>query len=87
MPNAQQRCSPPGPPRYDETVGSAFYREAEEVRRASVQPTEEQRRVALYWADDPGKTPTPAGHWTWILTDLLRENKSIWRPRPNGMPA
>ncbi|MFT3955013.1 MAG: vanadium-dependent haloperoxidase [Piscinibacter sp.] len=73
---AQQRCAPPGPPRYDETPGSAFHREADEVRRAGVQPTEEQRRIALYWADDPGKTPTPAGHWAWILTDLLRDRKA-----------
>lgn len=71
-----QRCDPPGPPRYDEGPGSAFHREALEVHRASVQPTEEQRRVALYWADDPGKTPTPAGHWVWILTDLLRDGKA-----------
>jgi hypothetical protein len=76
MPAALLRCAPPGPPRYDETPGSAFHREADEVRRASVQPTEEQRRVALYWADDPGKTPTPAGHWAWILTDLLRDRKA-----------
>lgn len=71
-----ERCRPPGPPRYDETPGSAFHREAVEVLKASVSPTEEQRRVALYWADDPGKTPTPAGHWAWILTDLLRDRKS-----------
>src|SRR5258706_16213285 len=71
-----QRCAPPGPPRYDETPGSAFHREADEVRRAGTQPTEEQRRVALYWADDPLKTPTPAGHWAWILTDLLRDRKA-----------
>lgn len=70
------RCRPPGPPRYDETPGSAFHREAVEVLKASVNPTEEQRRVALYWADDPGKTPTPAGHWAWILTDLLRDRKA-----------
>ncbi|WP_372525210.1 vanadium-dependent haloperoxidase [Piscinibacter sp.] len=70
------RCQPPGPPRYDETPGSAFHREADEVRRAGTQPTEEQRRVALYWADDPLKTPTPAGHWAWILTDLLRDRKA-----------
>ena len=76
MPDIHRRCEPPGPPRYDEVVGSAFYREAEEVWRASVRPTEEQRRVALYWADDPGKTPTPAGHWAWILTDLLRDRKA-----------
>jgi hypothetical protein len=71
-----EKCNPPGPPRYDETAGSPFYREAQEVHRASVQPTEEQRRIALYWADDPGKTPTPAGHWAWILTDLLRDRKA-----------
>lgn len=76
MPNAQQRCAPPGPPKYDETPGSPFHREADEVRRDGVQPTEEQRRVALYWADDPLKTPTPAGHWAWILTDLLRDRKA-----------
>ena len=70
------RCKPPGPPHYDETPGSAFHREAAEVLRTSVNPTEEQRRVALYWADDPGKTPTPAGHWAWILTDLLRDRKA-----------
>lgn len=71
-----QRCDPPGPPKYDETPGSPFYREAQEVHRSSVQATEEQRRIALYWADDPGKTPTPAGHWVWILTDLLRDRKA-----------
>lgn len=70
------RCRPPGPPPYDETPGSAFHREAAEVLKASLTPTEEQRRVALYWADDPGKTPTPAGHWAWILTDLLRDRKA-----------
>ena len=70
------RCRPPGPPAYDEAPGSAFHREAVEVLKASVTPTEEQRRVALYWADDPGKTPTPAGHWVWILTDLLRDRKA-----------
>lgn len=71
-----ERCDPPGPPRYDEAAGSAFQQEALEVHRASVQPTEEQRRVALYWADDPGKTPTPAGHWVWILTDLMRDGRA-----------
>jgi len=74
--NSIGACRPSGPPRYDETPGSPFHREADEVRRVGVQPTEEQRRIALYWADDPGKTPTPAGHWAWILTDLLRDRKA-----------
>lgn len=75
-PEAATRCTLAGPPRYDETPGSPFHREADEVLKAAKQPTENQRRVALYWADDPGKTPTPAGHWAWILTDLLRDNKA-----------
>ena len=76
MASAIAGCVPPGPPKYDERPGSAFYREAEEVWRTSVKAGEEQRRIALYWADDPGKTPTPAGHWAWILTDLLRDRKA-----------
>jgi PAP2 superfamily len=69
-------CQPPGPPPFDENAGSAFHREAAEVLKASVTPNDEQRRVALYWADDPGKTPTPAGHWAWILNDLLRDRQA-----------
>jgi hypothetical protein len=76
MTQAIARCKLPGPPPYDETAGSAFRREADEVHQAGTSPTEDQRRIALYWADDPGKTPTPAGHWAWILTDLLRDRKS-----------
>ena len=73
---AVQRCAPAGPPPASEAAGSAFYKEADEVRRISQQPTEEQRRIALYWSDDPIKTPTPAGHWVWILTDLLRDRRT-----------
>lgn len=76
MPKSVTGCVPPGPPRYDEAPGSAFQKEVDEVHRISRTPTEEQRRIALYWADDPLKTPTPAGHWAWILTDLLRDRKA-----------
>jgi membrane-associated phospholipid phosphatase len=65
-------CPAPAPPAYSEDPASAFYREAQEVYRLSNQATQEQRQYALYWADDPGKTPTPAGHWMHIATDLLR---------------
>jgi hypothetical protein len=76
MAEAIARCTLPGPPPYDEAPDSAFRREADEVHKAGTSPTEDQRRIALYWADDPGKTPTPAGHWAWILTDLLRDRKA-----------
>ena len=69
-------CPAPSPPAYSEVPGSDFYKEAAEVHRLSLQITQEQRQYALYWADDPGKTPTPAGHWAFIANDLLRLNKA-----------
>ena len=65
-------CPAPAPPDYSEDVGSAFYKEAQEVHRIANAATQEQRQFALYWADDPLKTPTPAGHWVFIATDLLK---------------
>ena len=69
-------CVAPPMPAYSEAPGSAFYQEAQEVYRVSNQATQEQRQVALYWADDPIKTPTPAGHWAFIAGDLLKLNKA-----------
>ena len=71
-----QDCPAPPPPAYSEETGSAFYRAAQEVFRISNQATQEQRQFALYWADDPGKTPTPAGHWAFIANDLLKLRKA-----------
>jgi PAP2 superfamily len=69
-------CPAPPPPPYSEDPASAFYKEAQEVYQLSNQATQEQRQFALYWADDPGKTPTPAGHWVYITTDLLKARKA-----------
>ncbi|OOG84935.1 hypothetical protein B0E41_09725 [Hydrogenophaga sp. A37] len=69
-------CPAPPPPTYSEQAGSAFQQEAEEVYRISRAATQEQRQFSLYWADDPLKTPTPAGHWSFIATDLLKVNKA-----------
>jgi len=71
-----QDCYPPTPPVYDEAKDSVLHKDALEVYRISRQATQEQRQVALYWADDPGKTPTPAGHWVFIANDQLRVRKS-----------
>jgi PAP2 superfamily len=68
-------CPAPLPPVYSEEPGSAFYKEANEVYALSNQATQEQRQFALYWADDPLKTPTPAGHWASIATGLLKTRK------------
>jgi hypothetical protein len=69
-------CDAPLPPPYSESPGSPFYKEANEVYQVSNKATQEQRQVALYWADDPLKTPTPGGHWVFIANDLLKLKKA-----------
>jgi len=34
--------------------------------------TDDQREIARFWADGPGDTATPAGHWIAITTKLVR---------------
>jgi PAP2 superfamily protein len=59
---------PGSPPAY----GSAqFLAEMNEVYTVSQTLTDEQRRIADYWADGPG-TVTPPGHWNLIAVDLVR---------------
>jgi len=69
-------CPAPPPPPYSEDTTSTFYGQAQEVYRVSNQATQEQRQFALYWADDPAKTPTPAGHWVSIASDILKSRKA-----------
>ena len=69
-------CPAPPPLPYSEVPESTFYKEGLEVYRIANAATQEQRQFALYWADDPGKTPTPAGHWVFIATDLLKARRA-----------
>ncbi len=69
-------CAPPAPPAYSEAPGSAFHNEGLEVHRIATEATAQQRQFALYWADDPGKTPTPAGHWVFIAGDVLKARRA-----------
>lgn len=69
-------CPAPPPPPYAEATDSTFYREGQEVYRIATAATQEQRQFALYWADDPGKTPTPAGHWVFITGDVLKARRA-----------
>jgi hypothetical protein len=60
---------PDPPPAY----GSArFIAEMNEVYAVSQTLTDEQRRIADYWADGPG-TVTPPGHWNQIALGLVEE--------------
>jgi membrane-associated phospholipid phosphatase len=66
-------CMPDAPPEFSEEPESAFYVEAQEVYATSQTLTEDQRVIALFWADDPGQTATPPGHSISILTQVLQQ--------------
>ena len=66
-------CPSAPPPAYSEAQDSTFYAEAWEVYEVvqAADPTEVE--IARYWADDPGKTATPPGHWISILNQVLEQ--------------
>jgi hypothetical protein len=66
-------CPAPPPPAYSEATDSPFYAEAFEVYDTGRHRSEEQLQIALFWADDPGRTATPPGHWVSILGQVLEE--------------
>ena len=66
-------CALEPPLAYSEDPASAFYAEALEVYETVQTLTPEKRETARYWADDPGETATPPGHWVSILTRFLDE--------------
>jgi hypothetical protein len=71
-------CAPPPPPAYSESPESDFYAEAFEVYTVTSQLTAEQLEIARFWADDPYRTATPAGHSIAILAQVLEaENASL----------
>jgi hypothetical protein len=71
--NAGDECEIAPAPVYSEEKDSAFYQEGLEVYTTSQTLTDEQREIALFWSDDPGKTATPPGHWLSILNQVVNE--------------
>ena len=69
---------PPGPPPFSTQPGTRFYYEGLEVYTVSLNLTEEQKKIAQFWSDDPGKTATPPGHSVSIALQVLeQENASL----------
>jgi hypothetical protein len=68
-------CPAPMPPAYSKTPGSALYEEAKQVHDIGKALTPDQKETALYWADNPGETATPAGHWLSIGSGMIDERK------------
>jgi hypothetical protein len=60
------------PPPFSTDPTSAFYQAGLEVYNTEVNLTDQQEEIANFWADGPGATPTPAGHWVAITTKLVR---------------
>jgi hypothetical protein len=67
-------CPPPGPPRYSIAKGSDFYKAALEVYNVNLNLTDEQKTIAIYWADGAGATGTPPGHWIAIVGQIARND-------------
>lgn len=72
----QAACIPSPPPPYAVETNSHFYQQAQEVYNTVRQLTPEQRTIALFWADEPGRTSTPPGHSVALATQILREQRS-----------
>jgi len=51
---------------------SDFYKAVKAVYDKDQNVTEDERIIALYWADDPGETSTPPGHWVYIMNNMVR---------------
>lgn len=66
-------CPIAEPPPYSPDPESQIYRESKEVVDVSAALTDEQRTIALYWADNPGETGTPVGHWVAIAGQMVSQ--------------
>jgi hypothetical protein len=69
-------CPAAAPHPYSEDPNSHFYHEALEVYTLGRQRTVEQTELALFWADDPGRTATSSGHWLSILNQVLLQEEA-----------
>jgi hypothetical protein len=69
-------CPASAPPVYSEEMDSDFYGEALEVYEMVSRRDPQQVEIALFWADDPGRTATPPGHWVAILGQVLVQEEA-----------
>lgn len=66
-------CPVPGPPVYGTTPDAGVYQNAKAVFDTRAALTPEQKTIALYWADNPGESGTPPGHWTAIAAQMVSQ--------------
>jgi hypothetical protein len=68
-------CEVPDPPAYFTEPGSPLYQQAKAVYDTWAGLTPEQRTIALFWADNPGETGTPSGHWLAIASQVVSQER------------
>lgn len=66
-------CPIADPPPYSTDPGSPLYQNALAVAEFRKSLTPEQRNIAFYWADNPGETGTPVGHWMAIASQMVSQ--------------
>lgn len=64
---------PPAPKAFSTDPQSEFYDQAMQVYNQVTNNSPEEVEIAKFWADDPFKTCTPAGHTFNIMSQLLEE--------------
>jgi len=66
-----QICDVPLAVKFSSETGSAMYKQANEVYTTVKNLTPDQQTIALFWADNPKQTSTPAGHWISIENQIV----------------
>lgn len=70
-----EECGMPAHAPFSSQPGSAFWAEADSVLQAGKVVDDEQRMIAQYWADNPGQSGTPVGHWLSIGSQMVSQQR------------
>ncbi|HYC49845.1 MAG TPA: vanadium-dependent haloperoxidase [Gemmatimonadaceae bacterium] len=63
------------PPAWGRDSSAALYPHAREVFETRRNLTDEQKEIALYWADNAGESGTPVGHWISIASQMVSQRQ------------
>ena len=74
MDDISTECEPGPPPAFSLEEGTQFRAEVDECYNACVNGTDDMVAIANFWADNPGATATPPGHWVSILKQVSAAN-------------
>ena len=74
--SSNSECKPSRPVPYSEVRGSAFWNQANATYETVNELTDDTRRIALSWRDNPdGTSGLPSGHWMRIACIAITERR------------